>query len=49
VRKPLANNRLQPTAVGKFNKQRREAYAWYAAVATAFFEAGEAASSVREA
>lgn len=39
-----------PRAFGKFNKQRREAYGWYAAVATAFFEAGaEAAASVREA
>ncbi len=41
---------FHPLAFGKFNKQRREAYGWYTAVATAFFEAGpEAAASVREA
>lgn len=49
-RKVLRFRLFHPRAFGKFNEQRREAYGWYAAVASAFFEGGpEAAAAVREA
>jgi hypothetical protein len=47
--RPVLRFRLfHPRAFGKFHSQRREAYGWYIAVATAFFVGGpDAAEAVR--